>query len=140
MNDSLEQVYGRGWAFPPTFSLDDGVRMVSGAEDVRQSLLILFRTLPGERIMRMSYGCDLNQFMFCNISSALMAEIEAQIGDSILACEPRAEVIDINMSQDSLSLSTLQIEVTYRLRGSEISQRIEGKIDIGNGNGMSVII
>jgi hypothetical protein len=40
---------GRGWAFPPTFSLRGAdVEMVSGADDVEQSLQILLATAPGE--------------------------------------------------------------------------------------------
>lgn len=133
MNDLLEQVYGRGWAFPPRFTLSDGACMVAGSEDVRQSLLILFSTLPGERIMRDGYGCDLNQFMFANISSALTAEIESQIIDDVLQWEPRAEIADIDVGQDDIIPSLLQIEVTYRLRGSDFSTKVDGLLDTANG-------
>lgn len=132
----LEQVFGRGWAFPPIFTLAEGVGMVSGAEEVRQSLIILFSTLPGERIMRQDYGCDLNQFMFANISTGLTTEIEAQILDSILSCERRAEVTAINIQQGVVALNRLQIQVVYRLRGSDLSQKITTQLDIGNGQGM----
>lgn len=133
MGDSLEKVYGRGWTFPPVFSPEKGVSMVSGAEDVRQSLIILFNTLPGERIMRNEYGCDLNQFMFSNISKGLITEIQSQIFDSVLSGESRAEVTAINIDQALSAPNTLQVQVVYRLRGSDISQQINSQLDIGNG-------
>ena len=133
MDNVLEQVYGRGWAFPPVFSRAEGVGMVAGAEDVQQSLRILFSTLPGERIMRLDYGCDLNQFMFSNISAALTTDIEAQIIDSILSHEPRAEVTEILVSQNASARNKLQIEVTYRLRGSDLMQSFNSLLEVDEG-------
>lgn len=133
MDALLEKVYGRGWAFPPAFSPEEGVSMVSGYEDIRQSLLILFKTLPGERVMRQGYGCDLNQFMFANISAGLTTEIESQIYDSILRCEPRAEVTEVAINQLATALNHLQVQVVYRPRGSDATQTITGNLDIVNG-------
>ncbi|MFJ3368111.1 GPW/gp25 family protein [Pseudomonas sp. NPDC086251] len=133
MNDVLEKVYGRGWAFPPVFSPETGVAMVAGSEDVRQSLIILFSTLPGERIMRENYGCDLNTFMFANINAGLTTEIESQIYDSVLNFESRAQVTSITIEQSSEALSTLLVQVVYRLRGSDIAQKLITRLDIGNG-------
>jgi uncharacterized protein len=133
MDNSLEKVYGRGWGFPPAFSPEKGVGMVGGSEDVRQSLVILFNTLPGERIMRQNYGCDLNKFMFANISAELITGIESQIHDSVLSCEPRAEVTAINIDQTATALNQLLVQVVYRPRGSDVSQNLTSRLDIGSG-------
>lgn len=138
MSDSLERVYGRGWAFPPVFAPGTGVAMVAGAEDVRQSLRILFSTLPGERLMRENYGCDLNTFMFANINAGLTTQIESQIYDSVLTCEPRAEVTAITIDHSSEALSTLSVEVVYRLRGSDVAHKLTTLLDIGNGRSLVI--
>ncbi|EKN4706209.1 GPW/gp25 family protein [Yersinia ruckeri] len=137
-NQILTQLYGRGWAFPPLFSLDEGVVMAEGAEDVRQSLQILFSTEPGERLMREDYGCGLNDFMFENIRNELIAEIETRIQDSVLRYEPRADVTDIQVSQAPNRSNTLQVRVAYRLRGSEINQQIQGALALGEGNSAEI--
>ncbi len=49
-----------------------GVQMAAGAENVRQSMKILFLTEPGERIMREDYGCGLNDYLFANINDELI--------------------------------------------------------------------
>jgi uncharacterized protein len=133
MSDNiLTKIFGRGWAFPPGFTLTDGVAMAEGAEDVRQSLRILFSTEPGERIMRESYGCALYDVMFENIDSDLMAEIRMRVTDGMLRYEPRANLIDINVYQPSSQSSQLLVEVAYRLRGSEIEQKIAGVMNVND--------
>ncbi|MHA1066700.1 GPW/gp25 family protein [Enterobacter ludwigii] len=135
MSNLLTQVYGRGWAFPPEFPMS-GVRMAEGAEDVNQSLSILFSTMPGERIMREDYGCDLNQFMFSGISNALLSDIEMQIQESILRYEPRAEVIRIDFDTQHMKNGQLAIQIIYCLLGSDIQQQLTGKLDIADGRGV----
>lgn len=137
MSDQLKQVYGRGWAFPPVFTLD-GVAMAEGADDVGQSMWILFCTLPGERIMRESFGCDLNQFIFTGITSSLLSDIEKQIQDSVLRYEPRAQLIEIQFDTINMAAGQLKIQVNYCLRGSDIQQQLTGQLDMANGQGMSI--
>ncbi|PHM66683.1 phage baseplate protein [Xenorhabdus stockiae] len=138
-NQILTQLYGRGWAFPPDFSLEKGVEMAEGANDVRQSLHILFSTEPGERLMRENYGSGLNDFMFENMRNELFAEIETRIHDSILRYEPRADITDIQVNQAPNKKNTLQVHVMYRLRGSDINQNIQGTLALSEGGKMEVI-
>ena len=45
MDDPEQAILGTGWSFPPTFSRADvSVVMVSGVDNVRQSLWVLFST------------------------------------------------------------------------------------------------
>ncbi|MDE9518067.1 GPW/gp25 family protein [Xenorhabdus bovienii] len=139
-NKILADIYGRGWAFPPQFSIDDnntetppGVTMAEGAENVRQSMKILFLTEPGERIMREDYGCGLNDYLFANINDELMADIKTKVEECILRYELRANITKILVNQKKNSPNTLHFQVTYTLRGSEISQQIEGALDVNEG-------
>ena len=66
----------RGWRFVhPDFddggefvglplSAQGGIGMVEGDNAVRQAILLLISTVPGERVMRPDYGCDLYQLLF----------------------------------------------------------------------------
>lgn len=139
MSDVNTEIYGRGWAFPPEFSPGQGVKMAEGAEDVRQSLRILFSTLPGERIMRPDYGCDLHAYMFENIRAELIAELSVAIADSILRDEERADVESVNIEQDSRQPERLLVQVNYRLSGGGDEQQWGGVWRIGDGQGVSYI-
>lgn len=134
MSEQLTEVFGRGWAFPPQFPLS-GVKMAEGADDVNQSLWILFSTLPGERIMREDFGCDLNQFMFLSINDALMSDIEAQIRDCVLRYEPRADINSLAFDTSGISGGHLGVRVSYRLRGSELQQQLSGQMGVADGRG-----
>ncbi|KGM28987.1 phage baseplate protein [Photorhabdus luminescens] len=140
-NKILADIYGQGWAFPPQFSVKDNshpeiptdVKMAAGAENVRQSMKILFLTEPGERIMREDYGCGLNDYLFANINDELMAEIQTRIEERVLRYEPRAEITVIQVNQRTDLLNTLYVQVTYALRGSDINQQLEGVLEVSEG-------
>ncbi|HEH9402157.1 TPA: GPW/gp25 family protein [Aeromonas sobria] len=134
MNNKLVDVYGRGWAFPLIFT-DDGVAMAQGEEDVRQSIKILFSTQPGERIMRNDYGCDLNQYMFNNITNQLLSDIERQIYQSVLRYEPRANITNIEFDNSSMNYGILNVVINYCLRGNDQKRQFSTQLDIVNGSG-----
>lgn len=133
MDERATDLYGRGWAFPPRFSQADGVEMVAGREDIRQSLRILFSTQRGERIMRRQFGCDLNQYVFENIRENLLAEIATSIADSLLQDEPRIEADAIEAVRDEQQRSLLKIRVDYHIRGTDVRDQLNGVLDIGDG-------
>ncbi len=132
MNEQLG-IYGCGWAFPPRFTEEQGVAMVVDQEDIRQSLRIMFSTQPGERIMRPEFGCDLQSAVFENISEDLLADISAKINDSILRDEPRVTVESLQLTQDKAQPSQLNLQLTYRIRGTDSAGQITGQLDIGDG-------
>ncbi|AZC38225.1 GPW/gp25 family protein [Pseudomonas chlororaphis] len=139
MSSNLTQVYGRGWVFPPKFVAQAGVQMAEGQEAVHQSLHILFSTQPGERIMRSDYGCDLQTYMFSNIREELLAQVKTSITDALLRYEPRAAADNVQVAQNRQNPSLLQVQVTYRLRGSDIVQQFKGQLDIADGRGVRVL-
>ena len=47
-----------------SLSAGGGIEMVEEEESVRQAILLLLGTVPGERVMRPDYGCDLHRLVF----------------------------------------------------------------------------
>ena len=77
---------GTGWSFPPTFTRGGAeVDLVSGADDIEQSLQILLSTRLGERLMQPDFGCDLQQVMFEH------RRRETQASDALAATGRRQE-------------------------------------------------
>ncbi|RQQ47909.1 GPW/gp25 family protein [Burkholderia stagnalis] len=142
IQDTETALYGQGWKFPLTFTLPragdpaaSGVAMSAGAHNVEQSMRVLFQTQPGERIMRDAYGCDLQSAVFANLSEGTLAGLRRRILDSVARCEPRAEVLAIELQQDARREGWLRIEVTYRLAGQAQARRMSGALDMQNGTG-----
>ncbi|MEQ9483945.1 GPW/gp25 family protein [Coleofasciculus sp. F4-SAH-05] len=108
---------GTGWSFPPTFNQETAaVELVSDAEDVRQSLEIILSTQPGERIMHPDFGCELNQFLFEEITQGLITGIKGIIADAILYHEPRVDLEAIDISESADQVGLLFISINYLLR------------------------
>lgn len=133
----LTRLYGAGWAFPLTFLGPDeahprsSVAMSAGADNVAQSLRILFQTQPGERLMRPAYGCDMQSAVFANLSEGTLAALHNQIAESVARHEPRAEEVVITVEEDRAQPGVLRITVRYRLAGQK--QQVTGQLNRMDG-------
>lgn len=89
MNDKLEFI-GTGWSFPPAFdNVGGNMEMVTGVQDISESLHILLSTSLGERIMRPDYGCNLKDYVFDPMNVSMEAYIKKLVEDAIIYFEPR---------------------------------------------------
>ncbi|TPN86994.1 GPW/gp25 family protein [Aquimarina algicola] len=110
---------GRGWSFPPKFFAEGAeVEMVSGEEDIKQSLQILLSTTISERIMNSGFGCDLNQFLFEEISQGVLIDIRHVVEDAILSHEPRIETEKVSVDNSDSENGLLTIAVAYVVRST----------------------
>lgn len=114
---SARAFLGRGWAFP--FALDTAgeVGLVELEEDIRQSVLIILQTRPGERAMRPDFGAGLHALAFEPISAATTALVRHRVEQALIAWEPRIDEIAVNVSAEP-ALGRLNIEVRYRVRST----------------------
>jgi phage baseplate assembly protein W len=94
---------GRGWSFPPHFNLESGaVKMTEGVEDINNSLTILLSTIVGERVMDMSYGCNLEDMVFETLDTSTITFMKNKIEKAILFYEARIEVTDIHLNTQNI--------------------------------------
>lgn len=102
---------GRGWAFPTHFDNQLGkVAMVDELEDIRQSLFVLLSTIPGERLMRPEYGCDLYQLVFEDFNTTTQTRAIDMVEQAILHFEPRIKVEGIEIEVEVMeSIAHLRI-------------------------------
>src|SRR4030095_8620470 len=55
---------GIGAQSGPRPSPSGGLELVHGDRAIRQSIMLLLTTVPGERVMRPDYGCPLHRLLF----------------------------------------------------------------------------
>jgi len=117
---SAEQSFlGTGWSFPPAFPNGGAeVALVSGSEDIHQSLQILLSTQLGERVMQDEFGCDLNLVLFEEMDQGLVNTITGLITDAILYHEPRITLDNLDVSESSTQQGLLLISLEYTVRGT----------------------
>lgn len=110
---------GTGWSFPPTFdNVAKAVTLVRDEENIKQSLGILLSTKLGERIMQPDFGCNLSDFVFGELDSSLMGEIENEITNALIRQEPRIDVGVIDIDQDPNTPGLLLINIHYTIRST----------------------
>ncbi len=106
-----------GWSFPPEITNEGSqISTITFEQDIKESLKILFTTLPGQRIAHPLYGCDLHQFMFRPINSSLISDMEKTIRDAITLFEPRIALAVLQITPNMSVLHQLDIYLEYELR------------------------
>jgi phage baseplate assembly protein W len=84
------RILGSGWNFPVRPDLNTGgLEYASGIDKVRQSILIILETEPGERLMRPAYGCGLRRYLMKPNTTATRAMIRNDVERALTALEPR---------------------------------------------------
>ena len=58
---------GKGWSFPVSAAAGQ-IATAAYDDDVRQAILIILGTNPGERVMRPDFGAGLGAFVFEPVS------------------------------------------------------------------------
>ena len=116
--DPAKAFLGTGWSFPPQLAIDGTLAEVTQEEDVRQAILIILQTNPGERVMRPEFGAGLNQFVFEPANTTTMARIRQRVQESLVAFEPRIDVVEVTVTSELDTRFLLQIAMTYRVRGT----------------------
>jgi len=89
--------------------------MVSGPEDIEQSLTILLSTQRNERQMRKNFGCNLDEFLFAKIDYDLIGRIRRMVEDSIRHYEPRIALNNIEVNASSTDEGLLLISIDYTI-------------------------
>jgi phage baseplate assembly protein W len=109
---------GRGWAMPVQLDLRTGTVAVSEYEDdIRQSILLIVETAPGERVMRPNFGCGIHELVFESPDSATLNRVQSVVEDALRQYEARIEVNGVTVRYEpQLSDGRLTIEVEYRIR------------------------
>ena len=117
---TLERL-GKGFAFPIIPDpLRGAVSYRAGAEKVRESIELILRTEPGERIMRPTFGCGLRQYLMELNTVATRADIQRSVTEAIESFEPRVIVNDVLVVPgDDPSLVTITIRYEHQRDGTE---------------------
>ncbi len=110
-------ITGRGWSFPPAFRKTTGtVDMLLDEAEINSSLEILLNTATGERVMLARYGCDLKEFLFEPLTTALKTLMADKIKKAILYYEPRIIAHDVLINESEELEGKISIKVNYTIR------------------------
>ena len=115
MNRDKEFV-GQGLAFPLQVNPRGELALVTGVTDIEQAIGIILGTIPGERVMRPSFGCRAWELIFAPNNAATQSLLIAYVRQALEFWEPRIELIDVDVNTDIHDESALLVEIKYEIK------------------------
>lgn len=91
------------------------VEMVDADASVRQSILLLLSTRPGERVMRPDYGCFLHRLVFNPNDDTTAGLAMHYVRRAIERWEKRVDILDLDASANEFDPDRLDINLVYRV-------------------------
>lgn len=109
---------GTGWGFPPEFDKTTGTtRMVTGKDNIQESIRIILTTGIGERIMRPRFGAGMERLLFEPMTTTLQTIMKDIVETAILLFEPRVILNDVRLDPVQEE-GLVRIYVEYTIEGT----------------------
>lgn len=109
-----KEFLGRGWAFPFHFDPATGsVAFSEFEENIRQNIMIIIGTRPGERQMMYDFGCRIHELLFAPSNSTTARLASQYVQEALVRWEPRIEVLQVGANFDPSG--SIMVQLIYRI-------------------------
>ena len=105
-------------------SVQGSLERVEGLDGIRQALRLLLTTRPGDRVMRPTYGCALDQLLFEPNDDTTAGLALHFVRQAIALWEPRVEVLHLDAAPSDSDPPRLDIHLEYRVVGSRMRDHL----------------
>jgi phage baseplate assembly protein W len=112
------------------YSTTGGIAMIEEDASVRQAILLLINTQPGERVMRPSYGCQLSQLAFSPSDDTTAGLAIHYVRRALERWEPRIEIVSIDAERNPEMPERMDVVLDYRVRATQRVERLTVPIDL----------
>ena len=120
----IADLYGRGIGFPPRVAPNGQIVWSNGELNVRESIAIILRTRPGERLLRPDFGCGLDRFLYEPNSVGTLRLIQEEVKRAIGRWEPRVTLDDIVVAVSPADDRAVDITIVYTLVATQRRERL----------------
>ena len=100
---------------------------------VRQAVLLLLCTRPGERVMRPTYGCDLYKLIFWPNDGTTAGLAIHYVRQAVERWEPRVDQLRVDAARNPYDPARLEITLEYRVRATGDVDRLAVQVDLQGG-------
>jgi uncharacterized protein len=102
-----------------SLSRTGGIEMAEDRGSVRQAILLLLTTLPGERVMRPDYGCLLHKLVFAPNDDTTAGLAIHYVETALKRWESRIDILRVDASRNQEDPGRLDIMLEYRVRATQ---------------------
>lgn len=113
-----KEFLGSGWKFPIGLNDDGSFELAIEDEDIKEAILIILNTSPGERVMRPEFGCGIHNHVFSVINNSNLKLIEEEVEKALILFEPRITIDNLLVTVDKNEGSKLIINIEYSVKSS----------------------
>lgn len=113
-----KDIIGSGWAFPPQIDSQGGLALTHDRSELQQSILVILSTSPGQRVMRPTFGCRLQDLVFAPNNTHTIAQVKRYVEEALGMWEPRINVIRVDAQPDVQDASRLLIDIEYEVKST----------------------
>lgn len=120
-------------SFPMLDNAETGGRPIwrQGDESVREVILNILLTRPGERLMRPEFGAGILDFIHHPNNETTRALIVDATRRAITRWETRISLEEVSLQPDALRLSQVNLSVRYRLLHDSSSGSLDLSLTLG---------
>lgn len=115
---------GKSLGFPPRVGANGRMVWSAGELNVRESIGIILRTRPGERVNLPDFGCGLDRFLFEPNTTSTLRLIQEEVKRALSRWEPRIKLDDVLVETDPGEPRAVNITIFYTLIASGQSERV----------------
>jgi phage baseplate assembly protein W len=109
------------------------IEMVADGDSVRQAILLLLSTVPGERVMRSEYGCELYRLVFSPNDDTTAGLAIHYVRRALERWEPRIEILELDAERNGARPELLDIFLAYRVRASQRAEELTLTLNLAEG-------
>jgi phage baseplate assembly protein W len=88
-------------------------------EDIREAIMIILGTAPGERLMRPEFGCGIHRYVFAPNNTRTASLVRFDVEEALNRWEPRIELETVTVQPDPADPTILRISIDYTVRATD---------------------
>jgi phage baseplate assembly protein W len=109
---------GVGWKLPVSAGGGGRIALAEYDESIREAIWIILATARGERQMRPDFGCGIHDLVFATNSAETAGRVATDVREALLLWEPRIDLENVDVRNDTAEPGRLLIEIEYRVRST----------------------
>lgn len=122
-NNRNRDYLGTGLSFPFKVSQQGLIQLSSSELNIEESIRIILRTEPGERVYRPDFGCRLSELTFSPLNTQTMMTIRLYVQEALQRWEPRIDKIQVTVDPDPVR-GRVDITVNYQIKNTYDSKSL----------------
>lgn len=129
----MASIFGRSFSFPPRVGADGRFVWSEGEANIRESIAVILKTEPGERLGVADFGAGLGKFLFEPNNAATHARIHHAISTALARWERRIQVEAVDVAADGADAESALATINYRLVATGGRERISVNVPLAAG-------